>query len=191
MKSIIIFIICLSANSILISQESQKEIQIRYIRPDGSEYVKYVGEQFYKVVIPSDNPNYLLSGDNAPDKNLYFDEGIIVIEYNSILPLLGTPQELVNNIDMSVANDPELNSFHVFPNPTSQQTSISFSLKAEKNVQIDLFTYDGKFIQTITNSHLQSGEHILPLDTFKEKSGTYMLTFVVDDKKISKLVYLK
>ncbi len=130
-------------------------------------------------------------GDFAPESNMYFSEGTIVIEYNNAIPIFQSIENLASDIDMSIIDDLELNSFIVFPNPTSNQTNIQFNIESDKQVRIELYSYDGKAIDVITDKLYHAGEYNLILEKKLNHSGSYMISFIAGEKKITKMVFLE
>ena len=78
----------------------------------------------------------------------------------------------------SLASAPEnhakgKDSFHSFawPNPSSEQVSITFFLPSENSVVVDIFTAGGKRIGTIHDQRMKAGEHTVTWDG-KDLSGS-------------------
>ena len=50
-------------------------------------------------------------------------------------------------------------SFEVFPNPATSVTNIRFHLEQDVPVRIDIYSIDGKQVQTLVNDPLKEGDH--------------------------------
>ncbi len=169
-----------------------RKIKIQYFRPDGSQYIKYEGDRFYTEIVPGNDPNPLMLGIPVPKQHVYLDEGTIVVEQFNAIALFKNLKDASANVDMSILNDPELISFRVFPNPSSQKMCISFNLLTEKPVKIELFTYKEKTSNLIADGIFSPGDHIIEIpDDFYNNEGMYIISFAAGDKKITNSVYLK
>ena len=64
------------------------------------------------------------------------------------------------------------------PNPFSDSTTISFTLKKGSFVKLEVFNYLGQKVNTIINSKLPAGEHAITLmsDDYENGIHTYILT---------------
>ena len=59
------------------------------------------------------------------------------------------------------AENPSDNSFEVFPNPVTENTRIRFSLSHGGLVRLEIFSLDGKQIQTLMNGRMNAGDQTL------------------------------
>jgi hypothetical protein len=50
-------------------------------------------------------------------------------------------------------------SFSVFPNPAKEQINIAYSLKNAANVEVNMFSMDGRKVSTLLNSMVSEGNH--------------------------------
>jgi len=80
----------------------------------------------------------------------------------------------------------ELN-FKVIPNPsTADKITIQFEIQKYSNIKIELFDNDSKFFDSLLNSNVNEGQHILEYSTNSLASGIYFIALTIDDKKIIK-----
>ena len=79
------------------------------------------------------------------------------------------------------------------PNPFSDSTVISFTLKENSSVKLEVFDSQGKKVSTIINSKLANGEHSYTLVADDYESGIYSFTLTIDEIVIStkKMVVVK
>ncbi|MDP8241650.1 MAG: T9SS type A sorting domain-containing protein, partial [Candidatus Celaenobacter antarcticus] len=79
-------------------------------------------------------------------------------------------------------------SFRVFPNPARDNCSISYSLKEQKKVKIEIFNVKGQLIEILVNQHQQVGDHKLSWNTADYPSGIYLYRLqtgeVINNSKI-------
>lgn len=80
-----------------------------------------------------------------------------------------------------------------FPNPVVSATSgatISYSLQSESNVRLDLYTIDGRHVQSIVNKRQQSGQYEVNIDLKSLTSGVYIYRIAVGNDVRSKKLML-
>jgi hypothetical protein len=101
--------------------------------------------------------------------------------------MMMTPQsnEEVTNVTSSIDDmlPPDLRTFTVYPNPTNENSNVSFTLSAKKQVIIRLYTETGELIKTLENKQMEAGEHIYSIPTGSTSSGTYLLSVSIDGYK--------
>ena len=72
-------------------------------------------------------------------------------------------------------------TFNIFPNPTSDNSTISFSLESSNNVTIQVYDSRGQLIETvIENKPYDLGEHTLEHNTSNIPAGVYLYTIITD-----------
>ena len=72
-----------------------------------------------------------------------------------------------------------------YPNPFSNQTTISFSIKEKTIVKLNIYSIDGKYIETLTDGQLLAGTHRFQWDgknssRLEVTPGIYVLTLCTD-----------
>jgi hypothetical protein len=80
------------------------------------------------------------------------------------------------------------NTISCKPNPTRGEAEIDFRIKSDNYVSIKLYTITGKFIKTINESYLTSGDHSISFDLSDFANGVYNLQMVVDGISINRLL---
>lgn len=97
-----------------------------------------------------------------------------VIEPNRQHPVPG--QGVSNGIGESEG----LSNFEIFPNPVQDFLTLSFGMKAEKDVNMAIFDLNGQLSFSRNLGSLNSGNHVLtvPIDL---ESGTYFVVLSSDD----------
>jgi hypothetical protein len=76
------------------------------------------------------------------------------------------------------------------PNPTSGETIIEFSVKANNIVSLRVYSMSGQLIQTISESEITAGQHTITYDCSKLANGVYNLQMVVGDKIVNRLLVI-
>lgn len=80
----------------------------------------------------------------------------------------------------------------VFPSPFTHDTQISFSLETQSNVEIQVCSMTGQFMETIVLGDLNQGDHSYNWQNIDLKSGVYLIQLnlnkkLVDQKKVIKI----
>src|SRR6185295_14485930 len=98
----------------------------------------------------------------------------------------------IPSIPTAIENTNVLQSWSVFPNPTSGNSFINYTLSTPANISIDLYDVLGNKLQQLVNSDQQEGEHNAALDTRKLASGVYLLQIRAGDQMAEqKVVFLR
>jgi hypothetical protein len=91
--------------------------------------------------------------------------------------LLITDIILIEGTESSIAeNGGIISSFQNIPNPASNNTTISFTLKESANIQFSLFDVAGKKLISLNKGNQLAGNHQFKLDVSTLSSGTYFYT---------------
>jgi len=79
----------------------------------------------------------------------------------------------------------------LFPNPTTQSTSLDFTLNSPARVGIDVFDVVGNKVKQVLYENLQTGKHHIIIDVHELKDGLYLLRLSEGDiTKSHKLVVM-
>ena len=121
--------------------------------------------------------------------NAYFVPSVIregeetstVIEVAAVSPGFNYSTADTVSIDWTITGIEETDfifSFGIlstFPNPSSKTTSIRYSLHAENDVNIAVYSIDGRIIEEISDGIRSAGEHILDWNHLDAASGIYFV----------------
>ena len=78
------------------------------------------------------------------------------------------------------------NSMFIYPNPTDDLINIGFSVQKEGNVQLGVFTLDGKkVIEVITNQHTPEGKYTYRTNLGHLPAGIYSILLINDAGTVS------
>lgn len=79
-----------------------------------------------------------------------------------------------------------------FPNPATQEVTISYDLESSTDLQIEIYSTDGKLIQQIKKSTQPPGQYQELISTKNLTSGTYLYGIVTDKGRLmSKFTVLR
>ncbi|HOH84681.1 MAG TPA: FlgD immunoglobulin-like domain containing protein, partial [Bacteroidales bacterium] len=92
-------------------------------------------------------------------------------------------------------NSPAGYNVQAFPNPFTNQITISFTLDEPADIGIEIYDLNGKKIKTLASGELHAGIHQIPWDGTAENhsrvpAGIYYFRFIGEDAAISQRVIL-
>ena len=104
------------------------------------------------------------------------------------------PEELTTTEDDPLASDqPE--SYELkqnYPNPFNPATTIEYRLPESAQVELTVYSVDGRRVETLVNEHQQSGLHSVTFDASNLASGTYIYRIQTDNFSDSgKMMFIK
>ncbi|HBS88416.1 MAG: hypothetical protein A2W91_14795 [Bacteroidetes bacterium GWF2_38_335] len=79
---------------------------------------------------------------------------------------------------------------NVYPNPASTQVQISYKLKDNSNVSIEIFDITGKSLMKKNENSRVAGENISTINTSSLSNGVYYCAIVAGDYKVTKKVII-
>ncbi len=79
-------------------------------------------------------------------------------------------------------------SYIVFPNPTQDELTISVKMKSKENLEIVMYSLDGKRMETITEKNLKTDYFNKTINLATLAKGTYLLVINIDGKVLSEKV---
>jgi hypothetical protein len=80
--------------------------------------------------------------------------------------------------------------FIVYPNPFSDQATVSFSVNKDEDVLVRLFDLSGKQISVLADGHFTQGEHKIDLSAAGLGKGFYICVINTGDASLSKKIIL-
>jgi len=101
--------------------------------------------------------------------------------YNGVIPI----QEAPAAIDDIASKVSDLN---IFPNPISNELSVSFNLKETETVSSQLYSLDGKEVNQLMNEKVSEGNFMRVFNTNNLPSGIYLLQLNVGGASIIKKI---
>ena len=120
----------------------------------------------------------------------------LYISQNSVIWENGNIQQIELNSVLSSDGDaivPLENSLSQnYPNPFNPTTTISFALKTNSDVKIEVFNTKGQLVEKILDEHREAGYHTVSFVADKFSSGVYFYKISADQfDDIKKMVLLK
>jgi len=105
-------------------------------------------------------------------------------EYNVMLQ--GNAQ-----ISTDVIGESSESFFDIYPNPSSEECTVSIQLLQEANVNVSLFNSQGSEVFISGNQQLQSGNHYIPVKLDTLSAGMYVIRLTINNKTFSKRLILQ
>jgi hypothetical protein len=65
-----------------------------------------------------------------------------------------------------------------FPNPTNDNTTLTFNLENNSNVNVYVYSISGILVKTITRKNIEAGSQTLTIDGSDLQKGTYIVKFI-------------
>ena len=134
--------------------------------------------------------------------NIYYNDTVVPdsgqINISSFLNSpLGNTKVFIDNLNfdgfLSVIKEPAIIDagnldFKVYPNPFSDQTTISFTIKQDEKVCVRLFDLSGKEIEILTDDKYKAGNHNLKLSALGLQKGFYICLINTNKSMLSKKI---
>jgi len=79
-------------------------------------------------------------------------------------------------------------TLEIYPNPTTSNSTITFSLNQNRTVNISIFNVDGKFVGELANESFTTGKHQVQMDLNELRPGVYFVSFNDGDNVLTKKV---
>lgn len=162
-------VITLPNDEILVSTYSG---DIRYIRKDGNMLTYKTGGKAENMLVVG---NKLFVGNAFVDNGYDPENSVVVFDMSSIVASV-EHYSLNKKTDFLEQN---------YPNPAINQTTIEFSNTQKKNIKIELFNSKGELVETLINTELEAGSHILKLDLTTLNQGCYFYKMTAGLNEIS------
>jgi ligand-binding sensor domain-containing protein len=65
-----------------------------------------------------------------------------------------------------------------YPNPTTENTTLSFNLKENSNVSVYVYSITGRLVKTISEKNVAAGSQLLTIDSNDLPDGTYIVKLI-------------
>jgi hypothetical protein len=78
---------------------------------------------------------------------------------------------------LAQASTLQKNDFSIFPNPTINSVTISFSLIQSQSISLKIFDINGRLVSTLADGFFETGENKLLWNAADENGGVYFLQF--------------
>ncbi len=99
---------------------------------------------------------------------------------------------LLDFVDSKVTTGPENTAIESYPNPFNPTTTITFRLKKEQRIKLDVFDILGKRISTLVDGVGEIGAHQIQFDSsnYGLGSGSYFVVLTTEEGLITKQLFL-
>lgn len=164
-----------------------------YMLPEGNAFSVMTGtDPEHAYVIAYDEGSYKTIGCSFEFGSLVDDE-LPSTKERLMYEYLNFFGDIVTSIEDNQDHDLSASLGNMYPNPFTDQTTISFSLQHEMMVNLEVYSIEGKKVATLVNSQMNAGNHTVNWDG-KDingnnlKRGIYVCTLrtnsVITTKKI-------
>ena len=135
-------------------------------------YTSKIGQRTSNIINISGGDTTVNDVNVTFDTSFWYDNGYNLKTNNNylIFPIVNTKSSL--GFKGVTRND--FTFFGNYPNPAVNSTNIKFSLAKSTDVTIVITDMSGRTINTITQSDLGIGEHIIPVETNNMAPGNYI-----------------
>lgn len=83
-------------------------------------------------------------------------------------------------------------SLEIYPNPMDETGRLSFVLNQRSDATVNIYSINGKLVQTINNKNMASGKHFIDLNLNGEGKGTYIVQLVAgNNSDVTRFIKLK
>jgi len=79
-------------------------------------------------------------------------------------------------------------TFNIYPNPVKLKLQIEYRIDKKTNVDITLYSINGKRLQGIYKRNLFPGSYSDIMDCSMLPSGSYMLRLITGDKDVNEVI---
>lgn len=116
------------------------------------------------------------------------DGGNDFIIYDTPTP--GASNGIINSNEDQKDSPQEIQLFQNYPNPFNPETTISFKLNEVSDIKLEVFTIEGRLVQTLVNSRYLSGVHSVRFDASSLSSGIYFYRLETKNQSLTKRLVL-
>ncbi|MEO0189457.1 MAG: T9SS type A sorting domain-containing protein [candidate division WOR-3 bacterium] len=109
----------------------------------------------------------------------YYPPGIMTENPVLFYAYAWNPHGIVENITQI----PKKFGLEIIPNPVSGQTEIIYTTPKSGDVSIQLYSVDGRMVQTIDQKYKEGGKHRMVLSVREFTSGIYVVILNVDNQR--------
>ena len=88
-------------------------------------------------------------------------------------------------------NNSSINVSNIYPNPTSGETSVTYSLANASKISVNVMDITGKIVYSEKEANKAEGKHTLNINASAFNSGVYYVTIVTDEAQVTKKLIKK
>jgi len=105
-------------------------------------------------------------------------------------PTPGFKNGIINSTEGQKDSPKEIQLFQNYPNPFNPETTISFQLSNSSVITLEVFSIEGRLIQTLANSPYPAGTHFVRFDASSLSSGMYFYRLKTKNQSLTKRLVL-
>ncbi len=79
---------------------------------------------------------------------------------------------------------------NIYPNPSTGNANVAYNLDKNSNVELSVYSVDGRKLQTIVNEEKVAGEHVTILDASNLQTGLYYVRLITGGQTYTKKLML-
>ncbi len=106
------------------------------------------------------------------------------------IPTPGTQNALINSNESDRESPTGIKLFQNYPNPFNPATTISFNLEKTSKIKLEVFSVEGRLIQTLVDARFNSGAHSVRFDASSLSSGIYFYRLSSESQSITRRLVL-
>ena len=133
----------------------------------------YLKDSTSTVIDSATDTIYYVQNATLGSDNLWYDN---YTQNDSILNNLAVYPVVISGFKESVKGITRNNFTYYgnYPNPADNSTNIKFALSASVDVTVQIMDMGGRIINTIKQTNLTTGEHVIPVNTANLPAGDYL-----------------
>jgi hypothetical protein len=127
---------------------------------------------------PNSPPQTVFWGDLTGDE--------MFLGFFDYVPYQTGDENIVLGSDELSINDGDTKMYPIYPNPSSNEIKVGFTLREEEDVTITVYDINGKVVETLEqDSYYMKGQHLITYNTSRLNAGTYRVAVTINGKQIS------
>lgn len=140
------------------------------------------------VVSPSGGVRLARAGDSEPQTTFLYDYADATWYFTTATPWVRLNLNPSLSVDETVGS---ISSSSVYPNPTTGNTELAFTLSNAQNVEVTVFDVSGKVMSTVALGNKLAGTHTLDINSKDFNAGVYMVNIISNDGVVTKKLIKK
>ena len=93
---------------------------------------------------------------------------------------------------LMLSNEPLIKITNNYPNPIKSQTVISYYIKQDLHVSLEVYNLKGQLVETLLQGNIQAGDHTIEWNCQNIPAGVYFLNMKAgNDESVQKMVLLR
>lgn len=98
---------------------------------------------------------------------------------------------VVPTIILGIDELSNVSNFNMYPNPASGETNIAFTLKQDKDVNLEVYNMLGEKVYSAEQGTMVTGNHMINVNTSSLHVGVYFVRFATTDGTITRKLVIQ